>query len=77
MYLRSSKTHTEHMKELNAKTLLSQMLNGNQLHVTGNGRIGKNDNSSGGSLTATNSDTKSHTRLTEHSLSIAYIMYQV
>ena len=57
VYLRSSKTHKEHMQELNAKTLLSQMPYGNQFHVTGNGRIAKNDNSSGGNLTATKSDT--------------------
>ena len=57
VYLRSSKNHTERILELNAKTLLSQLPNGNQFRVTGNGRIVKNDNPIGGNPTSTNSDT--------------------
>ena len=57
VFLRSSKTHTERILGLNAKTLLPQMPNGNQFRVTGNGRTVKKDNLSGGSPTATNSDT--------------------
>ena len=57
VYLRSSKAHTERILELNAKTLLSQMPNGNQFRVTGDRRIVKKDNLSGGSPTARNSDT--------------------
>ena len=44
VYLRSSKNHTERILELNAKTLLSQLPNGNQYRVTANGRIVKKDN---------------------------------
>ena len=47
VYLRSSKTHTERILELNAKTLLSQLPNGNQYRVTANGRIVKKDNRNG------------------------------
>lgn len=51
VYIFGSKTHTERILELNAKTLLSQIPNGNQFRVTGNGRIVKKDslhqNSSG------------------------------
>ena len=57
VYLRSSKAHTERILELNSKTLLLQMPNGNQFRVTGDRRIVKKDNLSGGSPTATNSDT--------------------
>ena len=57
VYLRSSKNHTERILELNAKTLLSQLPNGNQFRVTGNGRIVKKDNPIGGNPTSTNSDT--------------------
>lgn len=45
VYLRSSKSHTERILELNAKTLLSELPNGNQFRVTANGRIVKKDNS--------------------------------
>ena len=55
VYFRSSKNHTERILELNAKTLLSQIPNGNQFRVTGNGRIVKKDNSNAQS-TAANSD---------------------
>ena len=44
VYLRSSKNHTERILELNAKTLLSQLPNGNQYRVTANRRIVKKDN---------------------------------
>ena len=47
VYLRSSKNHTERILELNAKTLLSQLPNGNQYRVTANGRIVKKDNRNG------------------------------
>ena len=57
VYLRSSKNHTERILELNAKTLLSQLPNGNQFRVTGNGRIVKKDNPVGGNSTSTNGDT--------------------
>jgi hypothetical protein len=46
VYLHSSKTHTERILELNAKTLLSELPNGNQFRVTANGRIVKKDTSS-------------------------------
>ena len=41
VYMRESKTRTERMLELNAKTLLSELPNGNQYRVTANGRIVK------------------------------------
>ena len=41
VYIRGSKTHTERILELNAKTLLSELPNGNQYRVTANGRIVK------------------------------------
>ena len=41
VYMRGSKTHTERILELNAKTLLSELPNGNQYRVTANGRIVK------------------------------------
>ena len=44
VYLRSGKNHTERILELNAKTLLSQLPNGNQYRVTANGRIVNKDN---------------------------------
>ena len=45
VYLRSSKSHTERILELNAKTLLSELPNGNLFRVTANGRIVMKDNS--------------------------------
>ena len=45
VYLRSSRSHTERILELNAKTLLSELPNGNLFRVTANGRIVKKDNS--------------------------------
>ena len=39
VYLRSSKSHTERILELNTKTLLSELPNGNEFHVTVKGRI--------------------------------------
>ena len=59
VYLRSSKRHTERILELNAKTLLSQLPNGNQFRVTGNGRIVKKDNSSGDNPTSRRTSTAS------------------
>ena len=41
VYLRSSKTHTERLLELNAKTLLKEMPNGDDFRVTASGRIVK------------------------------------
>lgn len=41
VFLRSSKSHTERLIELNAKTILSQIPNGNQFRITSNGRIVK------------------------------------
>ena len=41
VYMHGSKTHTERIIELNAKTLLSELPNGNQYRVTANGRIVK------------------------------------
>ena len=41
VYMHGSKTHTERILELNAKTLLSELPNGNQYRVTANGRIVK------------------------------------
>lgn len=37
----SSKSHTERILELNARTLLREMPNGNQFRITSNGRIVK------------------------------------
>ena len=39
VYLRSSKTHTERVLELNARTLLSQIPDGHKFRIAGNGRI--------------------------------------
>ena len=41
VYLRSSKTHTERLIELNARTILSELPNGNTFRITANGRIVK------------------------------------
>lgn len=41
VFLRSSKSHTERLIELNAKTILNQIPNGNQFRITSNGRIVK------------------------------------
>ena len=38
-----SKTHTERILELNAKTILNEIPNGNAYRVTANGRIVKKD----------------------------------
>lgn len=43
VFLRSSKSHTERLIELNAKTLLTQIPNGEQFRITSNGRIVKKD----------------------------------
>ena len=45
VYLRSSKSHTERLLELNAKTILSELPNGHLYRVAANGRILKKDNS--------------------------------
>ncbi|KAK7907120.1 hypothetical protein WMY93_015732 [Mugilogobius chulae] len=41
VYIRSAKTHTERLIELNFKTLLDQMPSGGQFYITGNGRVRK------------------------------------
>ena len=45
VYLRSSKSHTERLLELNAKTILSELPNGGQYRVAANGPILKKDRS--------------------------------
>lgn len=50
VYVYGSKTHTERILELNAKTLLSEFPNGNQFRVTGNGRIVKKTPASAGGV---------------------------
>ena len=45
VYLRSSKSHTERLLELNAKTIFSELPNGHLYRVAANGRILKKDNS--------------------------------
>ena len=47
VYMRGSKTHTERILELNAKTLLSELPNGNQYRVTANGRMVKKQTDAG------------------------------
>ena len=47
VYMHGSKTHTERILELNAKTLLSELPNGNQYRVTANGRIVKKQTDAG------------------------------
>ena len=44
VYIRSSKSHTERLLELNAKTILSELPNGHLYIVAANGRILKKDN---------------------------------
>ncbi|KAK6180904.1 hypothetical protein SNE40_008869 [Patella caerulea] len=44
VYIRSSKTHTERVIELNAKTILKEIPNGHEFRVRGNGRIIKKTN---------------------------------
>lgn len=41
VFLRSSKTHTERLIELNARTILNEMPNGKDFRITANGRIVK------------------------------------
>ena len=41
VFLRGSKTHTQRVLELNARTLLDQMPNGNEFRITSSGRIVK------------------------------------
>lgn len=43
VFLRSSKSHTERLLELNAKTILSELPNGHLYRVSANGRILKKD----------------------------------
>ena len=43
VYLRSSKSHSERLLEVNIKTLLSEIPNGTQYRVAGNGRLVKKD----------------------------------
>ena len=46
VFLRSSKTHTERLIELNARTILHELPQGNQFRITSNGRIVKKTPSS-------------------------------
>lgn len=39
VFLRGSKSHTDRILELNARTLLNKLPNGNQFRITSNGRI--------------------------------------
>lgn len=41
VFIRSSKSHTERLIELNARTMLSELPHGNQVRITSNGRIVK------------------------------------
>lgn len=41
VFIRSSKSHTERLIELNAHTLLNEIPNGNHFRITSNGRIAK------------------------------------
>lgn len=41
MQIRGSKSHTERILELNTRTLLNELPNGNQFRITSNGRIVK------------------------------------
>lgn len=41
VFIRSSKSHTERLIELNARTMLSELPHGNQFRITSNGRIVK------------------------------------
>lgn len=41
VFIRSSKSHTERLIELNARTLLNEIPNGNHFRITSNGRIVK------------------------------------
>lgn len=41
VFLRGSKTHTERLLELNARTLLNELLHGKDFRITSNGRIVK------------------------------------
>ena len=41
VFLRSSKSHTERLIELNAKIILNQIPSGNQFRITSNGRVVK------------------------------------
>ena len=43
VYIASCKTHTERLLELNMKTLLSELPNGNDFTFSGNGRLFKKD----------------------------------
>ena len=43
VYLRSSKPHVERLTEINFRTLLRELPNGNQYRMTGNGRIIRKD----------------------------------
>ena len=67
VYIRSSKTHTERLFELNVLTLLNQLPNRNDFCITGNGRIvrkaadGNGRNNIGWSQSAENRETFSLT----------------
>ena len=43
MYIRSSKSHSDRLAELNLKTILSEIPNGNDYRILGNGRLVKKD----------------------------------
>lgn len=56
MYLRSSKSHTNRLIELNARTILNEIPNGRQFRITSNGRIVKKQNEIQRPLTDTHDD---------------------
>lgn len=56
MYLRSSKSHTDRLIELNARTILNEIPNGRQFRITSNGRIVKKQNEIQRPLTDTHDD---------------------
>lgn len=56
VYLRSSKSHTDSLIELNARTILNEIPNGRQFRITSNGRIVKKQNEIQRPLTDTHDD---------------------
>lgn len=56
VYLRSSKSHTDRLIELNARTILNEIPNGRQFRITSNGRIVKKQNEIQRPLTDTHDD---------------------
>lgn len=56
VYPRSSKSHTDSLIELNARTILNEIPNGRQFRITSNGRIVKKQNEIQRPLTDTHDD---------------------